>query len=258
MYEKELKVAKEIAKKAGEIMFKYFDGDQKVERKVDNSMVTIADKEINHFVIEELNKNFDDLIIGEEESTGDYGMGRRWFCDPIDGTKAFVWGTPTAMFSLGLVIDGVPVLGVTYDPFLDRLYEGVKGQGSFCNGVPLKVSTQGLRGGIVAITCTVKKIIKDQSIFKYLIDQGVELAVFSGAVSKSALLARGKFVGYVAENVNAHDMAASHVIIEEAGGKITNYNGEKLDYSKPFLGIIVSNTLIHDELMKSVNLQNES
>src|SRR5437868_351607 len=103
-YSKELNAANEIAFKAGKIMLEYFDGDQQVDTKSDNSPVTIADKLINSMVIEELAKHFpEDGVIGEEESTTDYGPGRKWFCDPIDGTIGYIWGTPTSMFSLALV-----------------------------------------------------------------------------------------------------------------------------------------------------------
>jgi fructose-1,6-bisphosphatase/inositol monophosphatase family enzyme len=90
-YSTELAVAKSIARQAGALMLRYFDGDDKqTERKRDNSPVTIADKEINRLVIDELQKHFSDGIIGEEESTAEYGTGRRWICDPIDGTKGYV------------------------------------------------------------------------------------------------------------------------------------------------------------------------
>lgn len=106
---RELEVAKSIALKAGEVMRQYFyDGQQKVI-KDDGTPLTIADTTINRMVIEKLAKEFpEDGTIGEEESTTDYGQGRKWICDPIDGTKAYTWGVPTAMFSLALVVDGAP------------------------------------------------------------------------------------------------------------------------------------------------------
>src|SRR3990170_3369867 len=74
--------------------------------KKENSQVTIADKLINSLVIERLVTEFpNDGVIGEEESNTEYGAGRKWFCDPIDGTNAYIWGVPTAMFSLALVVD---------------------------------------------------------------------------------------------------------------------------------------------------------
>jgi myo-inositol-1(or 4)-monophosphatase len=250
-YKKELETAKSIAKEAGPIMLKYFDADQEVEIKEDDSQVTIADKLINSLVIERLAKAFpEDGVIGEEESNTEYGLGRKWFCDPIDGTMAFIWGTPTSMFSLALVVDGNPVLGVVYDPFLDRLYEAVVGQGSFCNGAPLKVSKKGLEGGLVVVTSMIRSIMKSPSFLVNIAERGVRFATFSGAVYKSCLVAKGKAEAYLEGGVGAHDMAAVQVIVEESGGMVTNWKGEKLDYTKPFKGALVSNKIVHDEIVK--------
>lgn len=246
----ELETAISIAKESGQIMLKYFDDDQSVETKDDNSLVTIADKIINSLVISSLSKIFpDDGVIGEEESTSGYGNGRKWFCDPIDGTHAFIWGVPTAMFSLALVIDGIPIVGVAYDPFLNRMYTGVRGERSFCNDKILSVSNLTLKTGIFAVSSSVKSLTKI-SHFQKMIDDNIRLAAFNGAVYKCCLVAKGKLVGYVEHGVNAHDMAAVHVIVVGAGGKISSVEGNDLDYSKPFKGAIVSNGIVHDEIVK--------
>ena len=253
-FQKELDVAVQIAKQAGEIMLQYFDNDQNVKRKLDDTLVTVADTTINSLVIELLTKEFpDDGVIGEEESNTEYGLGRKWFCDPIDGTNAFVWGIPTAMFSLGLVVDGQPQVGVAYDPFLDKMYTSIKGHGSYCNGKILAVSTDALRDGFVAITGNIKRIYGGLQSVKNLMSENIKPVAFSGAVYKSVLIARGRLVGYLEELVNAHDMAAVQLIVEEAGGKITGIDGGKLDYSKPFRGAVVSNGLVHDELVEIIN-----
>lgn len=255
-YTKELAAAKNIARQAGAIMRTYFKNGVLVERKADDSPVTAADIEINRLVIVELSKQFNDPIIGEEESTGEYGMGRRWICDPIDGTKAFIWGVPTAMFSLGLVVDGVPVMGVAYDPFLDHMYEATAGQGSYCDGKPLHVSPNGLPGEYVTVSSSVvEKILNDplQAAFiTNLLHKNARLACFSGSVYKSCLVARGKFVGYVEKGVSAHDLAAVEVIVKEAGGMLTDFEGKQLNYSRPFKGAIISNGKVHGELIKCV------
>jgi histidinol-phosphatase len=250
-YSKELEVVQSIARQAGVIMKKYFfSQDQDIQIKDDGSPVTIADTAINSMVIKELQKNFDDGIIGEEESTTEYGLGRRWFCDPIDGTKAFVWGVPTSMFSLGLVIDGVPQFGVIYDPYLNLLYWGAKGEGSYCNDQKLEVKKASLGGERVAITSTAHRIIDKPELAKKLLVEKVDIVLCSGAVFKSSLVAKGKLVGYIEEGVGAHDMAAVQVIIEEAGGKVTGYTGKSLDYTKPFNGAVVSNGLVHYQLIE--------
>jgi fructose-1,6-bisphosphatase/inositol monophosphatase family enzyme len=248
-YEKELEVAKELAIQAGAIMLQYFDGDQQIEIKADNTPVTVADKLINDLVIQKLVEAFpNDGIIGEEKSTTEYGMGRKWFCDPIDGTKAYVWGVPTAMFSLALVIDGRPVLGVAYDPFLKKLYEATLGSGSYCTSNRLSVSTLTLKGSVVAVTSTAEKM-RTLAYISKLEEAGAKLASFSGALYKGTLVARGKFSAYLEGGVNAHDMAALEVIVTEAGGMVTNFKGETLNYSAPFKGAVISNSVVHQQLI---------
>jgi fructose-1,6-bisphosphatase/inositol monophosphatase family enzyme len=255
LWEKELAVAQAIAKEAGIIMLRYFDGGQQAIRKEDGTPLTIADTAINRLVIERLQEAFpEDGVIGEEESTCEYGMGRVWLCDPIDGTKAYTWGVPTAMFSLGLVQDGVPVVGVTYDPFLDRIYTAAKGQGAFCNDEPLQVSSKGFADGVVAISSNLEKLRSDSAFFDSLVAARIRTASFSGCVYKCALIAKGRMVAYTEDMVNAYDMAASQVIIEEAGGKITALDGSPLDYAKPFRGAAVSNGTAHDELVRHIQL----
>ncbi|MEI7720086.1 MAG: inositol monophosphatase [bacterium] len=252
-YAKEVEVAKRLALHAGEIMLQYFDADQQVQVKADQSPVTVADTLINDMVIEELSREFpEDGIIGEEKSTAEYGGGRKWFCDPIDGTSGYIAGSPTAMFSLALVIDGVPVVGVAYDPFLKRMYEGVQGVGSFCNSVRLEVSKNGLRGGRVGLTSGAGRL-RTLPYIPVLEKEGVYFSVVSGAVYKSTLVARGKLAGYIEAGVCAHDMAAVQVIVEEAGGRVTGMQGEVLDYNRPFQGAITSNSVVHERLVEIVN-----
>jgi fructose-1,6-bisphosphatase/inositol monophosphatase family enzyme len=247
---KELQVAKDIALEAGAIMLEYFDGDQQVELKADRSQVTIADKKVNSMVIQRLKEAFpEDGVIGEEESNTEFGMGRKWFCDPIDGTAGYVWGIPTSMFSLALVVDGVPVLGVAYDPYMKKMYTGIKGEKSLCNGVPISVSSLDLTSGIFAVSGSVKSLPKTK-YFQRMIDNKVRMATFSGAVYKCCLIGRGKFVGYVEDGVGPHDVAAVQCIVEGAGGKITALDGAPLSYLKPFKGAIVTNGVIHDEVLK--------
>jgi fructose-1,6-bisphosphatase/inositol monophosphatase family enzyme len=252
-FQQELNKAKQIARLSGKIILEYFDKDQETQQKDDGSPVTKADVLVNELVIKELQRAFPkDGIVCEEKSTTEHGQGRIWLCDPIDGTAGYVWGIPTAMFSLALVIDGEPTLGVTYDAFLDRLYEGVKDHGSYCNGVKLEVSKKGLNKGHVAITASVEKIRTHKYIPK-LQAAGAFLPVFSGAVYKSCLVAKGKFEGYIEYGVSTYDIAAIQMIVEEAGGKVTNLKGKRLDYSAPFKGAIVSNTLVHDKLVEAIN-----
>lgn len=254
MYKNELEVARSIAKQAGQIMRQYFYHDQQRQVKSDGTPLTIADTTINSLVIKELAKSFpDDIVIGEEESTGSYGMGRRWLCDPIDGTKAFTWGVPTAMFSLALVVDGRPVLGVCYEPMLDRMYWAVSGQGAFCNDTQLSVNSDGLDVGTVAVMSDASAIVGSHAIAN-MVAKGVTTASFSGAVAKAVRISEGRFVGYVDERVNPYDMAAVDIIVTESGGSITNKDGDLLDYSQDFKGAVVSNGVVHDNILSIISV----
>ena len=251
MYRNELKFAKVLAKKAGKVMLQYFSIEKQVQYKDDASPVTIADKKINRLVIDELTKKFDYGIIGEEESTTSYGKDETvWICDPIDGTKAFIHGIPTFMFSLALVKKGSPVLGVTYDPVLDRLFWAVRTKGSFCNGTRLSVSKNPLKGHSVGVGSEVAQIYQTKPEIEKLFSLGAEPVCAEGAVFKTCLVAEGKFVGYMSKLPKTHDLAAAYVILVEAGGKMTATDGSELDFSRPFIGAIASNKLIHDELLE--------
>lgn len=252
MFESELKVAEDIARQAGEIMLEYFDAEQYLDHKDDGTVVTIADKKINSLVIKELSRHFEDGVIGEEESTSEYGMGRKWICDPIDGTKAFVLGVPTSMFSLALAVDGKPVLGVVYDPYLNRLYHGIKGKGSYCNGLKLSVSDNEINGHYVGVSSDNAGLVENAGIIKRLLKAGAKLDTTHGAVCKSCLVAQGRTVAYIEKRVNPHDIAAVHVLVEEAGGKVTGYDGKELDYSKHFKGAIISNGKVHQDILDCI------
>jgi myo-inositol-1(or 4)-monophosphatase len=159
------------------------------------------------------------------------------------------------MFSLGLAIDGVPVLGVTYDPFLDRLYEAVTGKGSYCNDKLMHVSSLKISGASVGVSSSTEKVLQNPSqaaLITNLLDRGARLASFSGSVYRACLVARGKLAGYVEKDINTHDLAAVEVIVKEAGGMVTGFDGKPLDYSQAFKGAVISNTVTHADLLACV------
>ena len=131
-YEKYLDFAKEIAKEAGNIMKKYFDRRDVSSYKGDRTIVTLADTEINSYLIEKVKEKFPGHCVdGEEEQFGESRYV--WVCDPVDGTAMYARSIPVAVFSLALVVDGVSMLGVIYDPFTDNVYTAIKGKGAYQN-----------------------------------------------------------------------------------------------------------------------------
>lgn len=249
-----LKFAKQQAFAAGNVMRKYFNAaDMQVSFKSDKSIVTCADTKINQCLIEAVKRAYPlHGIVGEEQSYQE-DSEELWVCDPIDGTDAFVNGVPTAMFSLAYVVSGVPMVAVAYEPVQRLLFYAIKGQGAYMNGEHIAVSNHGsLDGASVMLVSSLKEFLVCQDMYKKLIDNGVQLRITPGNVFKACLLARGKIDGYYFPGLTPHDIAATKLIVEEAGGTVTDLNGHEQRYDREICGAILSNGNIHADLVAAV------
>ena len=249
-----LSFAKDIARKAEKIMLKYYTGDNGSYYKLDNTIVTKADTEINHYLIEQVKKHYPTHSVdGEEEQFGT--STHVWVCDPVDGTAMYARHIPVATFSLALVIDGVPVVGVVYDPFSKNLYEAVKGGGAFLNGEKIHVSDITLENKHSVsnfdmwpeATYDTYNAIHELGLKTYFISIG-------SAVHACMEVAKGNFTfelfsGGVHKNC---DVAAAKVIVEEAGGKVTDIFGNEQRYDKDINGCIISNGVVHDDVVNTI------
>lgn len=241
-------IALDLAEKAGELMRKNFSFETKKTWKKDNTPLTETDTAINRLVIETLSKNFPEHgIIGEEESLkkkSDY----QWVCDPLDGTVPFSHGYPIFTFALALVKDGEPILGIIYDAMLDRLFLAEKGKGTTMNGKKINVSAQKslAEKGVVEVNARGKyRKVQD------LIAERARYTVnFISASYASVLVASGAFTASIYEYENPWDGAAAKIIVEEAGGKVTDIEGKEQRYDKEINGFIASNGLVHNELVR--------
>ncbi len=248
-YEQELAFARSVAREAGDIMHKYYRIDQQITVKDDKTPVTIADTLINDMLIERVQAEFpQDGVIGEEASW-ETGRERVWVCDPIDGTVAFIMRVPTSMFSLALVVDGVPVLAIAYNPWTDDEYSAEIGRGAFRNSEKIAVSQKVWGPGIhIAGSSGATDAIFDEKKAK-LEDKKIYVNEFPGGVCKGCLIAEGAIEARIFMHDGAHDIAALKLIIEEAGGKVTDLDGNEQRYDQPINGAIMSNGKIHNELL---------
>ncbi|HSA83919.1 MAG TPA: inositol monophosphatase [Patescibacteria group bacterium] len=246
-----LEFATKLAYKAGEIMLKYFQEGVEKENKADGSPVTIADTTINEMVIEEISRQYpQDGVLGEEVSNLQDGAEYLWVCDPIDGTRAFIFGIPTNQFSLALVKDGEPLLGVIYDPYSKRLYTAVKGEGAFLNKKKMAVSKETtIKNSFFALPHFRVPLFDSVGLFGEIVSKGVRSFAFLSITFEAMLVANNKIpaVGY--GYTGAHDIAAIKIIVEEAGGKVTDLLGNDQRYDQPIKGALISNGLVHDELV---------
>jgi myo-inositol-1(or 4)-monophosphatase len=129
------KTAIDIAKKGGQHTLNYFGNKIEIERKSDDSPVTLADQEAEEVMRQEISKRFPDHgIVGEEHGIINEESPFQWILDPIDGTKSFIHGVPLYTTLVGVLVKDEPVIGVIYAPALDELCEAVKGKGARLNG----------------------------------------------------------------------------------------------------------------------------
>ena len=240
----------DLAYKAGERMRKDFTLGMKKEWKKDKTPVTVTDTFVNQMVIDSISKKFPEhSVLGEEISNLKDDAEFVWVCDPIDGTIPFSHGFPIFAFSLALVKDGKPILGVIYDPILDRLVYAEKDKGATLNGKPIKVSSASsfsertiIDGGIQALGL----LGLDEKIQKReVLTTRIYSCVYGGM-----LVALGEFIAEIYRYINPWDAAAVKIVVEEAGGKVTDLLGLEQRYDQEINGFIASNGRVHDELVR--------
>ncbi len=249
-----LEFAKAAAYEAGEIMRKYYRADQQVEIKADQSPVTVADKAVNSMFIEKVKSAFlEHGVLGEEESWQSE-KEMLWVCDPIDGTKAFILQIPVSMFSLALVRGGEPLVAVAFNPFTNELFSAIKGAGSFLNEKAIRVSSRKWGEGTKLFKSDSERapghLLGDLTIIDLLRTENVNTNSCPGAVFRGCNVATGSFDGGIFYGDTAHDIAAVKLIVEEAGGKVTGMNGEVQPYNTAINGAVITNGIIHEELVK--------
>ncbi len=252
-YQKELKFAVKMAKLAGEVMKKYYRHNQQIEIKNDLSPVTIADKEINRLLIEHVQNQFSDYgVLGEEESW-QKDREQLWVCDPIDGTVPYILHVPTSVFSLALVVDGVPLVAAVYNPWIDELYTAVKNEGAYRNKELIHVSSKEWGEGVrISAPLTIEGGLISVEEVKELFKQKIYVSSVFGLVHGCMTVADGAIEARVFSYHTPHDIAAAKLIVEEAGGKVTDLQGNEQRYDQRINGAIVSNGLIHGELLSLV------
>ena len=255
MLEEYLEFAIGIAKYAKEVMLDGFNNKLDLSFKDDKTVVTEVDKDINRYLIERVKEKYaTHSVIGEEEV---YKADSKyvWVCDPLDGTGMFVNHIPVFVFSLALVCDGEVVVGVVYDPSMDRIYTAIKGQGAFCNGKKISVNDKhlGTLGYRTNVEIFNNNLIDEVGLIAELKSQSKISSI--GSVARSCMaIATGDFSCDVFPG-SSHgncDIAASTLIVSEAGGKVTNFLGEVDRYDNDINGAIISNGVSHDEILSLV------
>lgn len=249
-----LEFAKDIAYEAGKIMLKYFNAKDISSYKGDKTIVTLADKEINTYLINRVKETFPTHSVdGEEEQFGESNFV--WVCDPVDGTAMYARHIPVAVFSLALVVDGVPQVGVVYDVFTNSLYSAIKGKGAYKNEEKLIVNNYEL-DDMRSVSNFDMWIGAGYNIYNVIEKLGKRTYFVSiGSVIRGCMcVASGEFNLAIFPGTKRKncDIAAVKVIVEEAGGTVTNLFGEDQRYDTDIKGAVISNGLVHNEVIETI------
>src|SRR5215468_206827 len=245
-----------IAREAGALLIKYLHEGLKIEYKGDADLVTAADRASEALIRERVSKQFPSHdVLGEEQGLKDRGSEYRWYVDPLDGTTNFAHGFPVFAVSMGLEHRSAQgearIAGIVYDPTRDELFSAEKGKGAQLNGKPVHVSKiSQLNECLVATGFPSHKRHKNPNIFFYheitLKTHGVRRA--GSAALDLCYVASGRFDGFWEFNLNPWDTAAGTLIVEEAGGRVSRFDGSafQLDSKET----LASNGLVHDALVE--------
>jgi histidinol phosphatase-like enzyme (inositol monophosphatase family) len=247
-----LNFAVDIAREAGEITLRYYQGSFVAERKADNSFVTIADREAEAYLRTCIGEAFpNDSVLGEEAGESAGSSNRRWILDPIDGTYSFVHNVPLYAVLIGLEIDDQPSLGVVNLPALSELVCAARGLGCFWNGDAARVST----------TADLDKALLLSTDFGVCEQYGFGPAAASlqrrvhsrrtwGDAYGHVLVATGRADIMLDPVMNVWDCAALLPILEESGGTFTDWRGRRTIHGG---NAISTNGVLFDRVMKIVN-----
>lgn len=246
--EQALAFAKKVAGEAGAIMRANFTLGMKKEWKKDKTPLTETDVAVNQLVLEAVAKQFPSHSYIGEEGSNLQESEYTWVCDPIDGTIPFSHGFPTFAFSLALVHTGTPVVGVIYDPVMDRLLWAEKGKGAYLNGGRISVSSENTISSQSFISANASNRVRE--LRAMLAEREAWVPTLYSCVYSSMLVAVGEFTAEVYTYTSPWDAAAVKVVVEEAGGKVTDLTGREQRYDRTINGFIASNGRVHDELVQ--------
>jgi myo-inositol-1(or 4)-monophosphatase len=247
-----LEAAIEIAQEAGKILCEEFDRPASISYKGEADLVTQADKRSERCIVERLTKFYPDHGIVAEEGTGhESNSDFRWHVDPLDGTTNFAHKYPCFSVSIALSQRDTILAGVVFNPYYNELFAAARGQGATLNGKHIQVSKiDKLAASLLCTGFPAHKRVASPNIHYYwdftLRSHGVRRD--GSAALDLAGVATGRFEAFWEFGLNKWDVAAGILLIEEAGGKVTDFVGAPYKLGGPM--ILATNGLIHDETRK--------
>jgi myo-inositol-1(or 4)-monophosphatase len=241
---------------AGEVV-RFFNTDFKITNKEGiNNPVTEADHAAEKAIIQVIKSAYPDhYILSEEAGKIVQDSSYKWIIDPIDGTINFAKGIPINCVSIGIEHNGEMLMGAVYNPHMNELFFAEKGKGATLNEKPVRVSAE----SDIMKSCLVTGFPYTYldmpngplQVFDRFIRKGVPVRRLGSAAIDLCWVAAGRFDGFYEHKLEAWDSSAGYIIVEEAGGKVTDLKGNK--FSPYQHGIIATNGKIHEKLVSVIN-----
>jgi myo-inositol-1(or 4)-monophosphatase len=247
----------EAVEAGGKELQRFFNGEFKITNKEGiNNPVTEADHAAEKAIIDIIQKNYPNHFILSEE-TGEIitNSEYKWIIDPIDGTINFANGIPICCVSIGLEKEGEMLMGAVYAPLLNELFFAEKSHGATLNDKKITVGNKTEVINSCLVTGFPYTYLDAPNgplqVFEKLIRKGVPVRRLGSAAIDLCWVAAGRFDGFYEHKLSAWDSAAGFLMVQEAGGKVTDFNGNKYSPYQPH--IVATNGLIHDELLAIIN-----
>ena len=244
-------VAREVALKAGDVLVDRFDKVKKVSFKGRGNIVTDVDTYVEGEVFAILRGEYPDMgLLGEESAASSGNEGYTWIVDPLDGTRNYASGIPFYSVVVGLAFDGEALVGVNYDPVRNDVFEAERGKGAFLNGKPISVSEKSrIEDCILGMDLSYDNVgaVNGLEVVRS-IWPGMQTARIMGSSALGiSYAAAGRTDLYFHHQLAPWDQVAGVLLVEEAGGIITDRTGNRAGLHSD--GLIASNPTLHAEFM---------
>lgn len=249
MYDQELKISKQAAKQAGKFLKKeFFNWDnKKLKLKANHERVTWCDKQSEQIILKELNKHFPNYgVLSEESGLTDKPSDYFWIIDPLDGTTNFTIHQPIFSITIALLYKKKVVLGIIYAPILDEMYYAVQDQGAFKNKKKIMVSEVNTLENSIVTYCHGQGQIntnKAYKLYEHFHNKIYHCQHFGSTALELAMVAAGNTQAHMISGAKLWDIAASTILIREAGGLVTDWNNKEWNINST--SILAANKKIH-------------